>query len=286
VVKDKRILQGIIYLSCGGLFCFVTVQTILLWVWGVKPHPLAYLGFLSSLGLIAAGVISICITPQKGRIVAACALAGLIPLWVIWVSALVPQHNTIPSPLLYPAVVAYVAVCSVVAFFPRRLSFAITSVAIICGLGMAIGAFTYARRLSGGEYNQPGIGCFRWYPDQAAGLLVERDTDSWIDIPTKALIENAGIRGRVQLTGGWGIPSSPTRVIVLAQSKPNGIVKLQFPQKGVLVYAFDGTNWRKIPADAPTYPMFFTLENGNDYTMLYEELNDGSRQGTGVFTWN
>jgi hypothetical protein len=284
-VREKHTLQGIIYLSCGGFFCFVTVQTIMLWVWGVKPHPLTYLGFLSSFGFIAAGVISICITPQYGRIVAACALAGLTPLWVIWVTALVPEHNTIPLPLLYLAVAAYVAVLGVVAFLPRPVSLAITGVAIVCGLGVAIAAFTYAKRLSVGEYNRPGVGCFRWYHDQGRGLLIARDTENWINTATKVLIEKAGIEGRLQLTGGWGIPNSPTRVIVLAQNKPSGPVQLHYPQKGVLVYAFDGISWRKIPADAPTYPTFFTLENGNDSTMLYEELSDGSRQGTEVFIW-
>jgi hypothetical protein len=284
-VSNKQVIQGVIYFIAGGIFSFVTLETIMLWMWGVPPHPLTCLGFLSSLTLICAGITTIAGNLRISRLLAVCALGGLTPIWLAWVISLVPQHNTIPSPLAYLAAAAYLLILIAVLFYSRRLSFAVGVIVAICSLGSAFAIAAYVKRASAGEYNRPEIGCFRWYPDRANALSITRDTENWIDRQAKDLIESAGIHGRLEETGGSGAPSSRTKVIVLAQRKPPTPVRLYYPRKGTLIYAFDGTTWRKIPGDASTYPTFFTLEDQNDYTMLYEELSDGSRQGIQAFTW-
>ncbi len=284
-VTSKRIIQGIIYLCAGAIFAFILLERIMLWVWGVQPQALTHVGFLLSLTLIAAGVTSIFGNPRSSRFVAGCALGGLTPIWLSWVISLLPQHNTIPSPLAYVASAVYIVTLVVVLFYPRRIRFAVGLIVAICTLGCASAIAAYVKRASSGEYNRPEIGCFRWYPDKEKALLITRDTEKWIDKQAKEMLESAGIHGRVEQTGGWGAAGSPTRVILLVQRRPPTPVRLYYPRKGTLVYAFDGVAWRKVPADASTYPTFFTLENQNGYTMLYEQLSDGSRQGTQAFTW-
>lgn len=278
----RSLTQAILYFIGGAFFMVVTFSSVALAVWGVPIHPLIYVAFVSSGFLMAAAILSLLKREKSGRIVALCSLLGISPVWAAWVASVVPQHNIIPGPLSYLVVLAYLVLCGFAVLFPTRLRFATTILIFLGFIGISIGAGKYIERLRAGEYDRPGIACFRWYPSQGSKLIVERDPFGWIDSRVRAVLEQAEIHGTLEWTAASGERTSPNRAIVLAQRKPTSSVRLYNPRNGVIVYASSGDGWQKFPAGAATYSSFFTLENEQGRTMLYER-NAETKQGTEAF---
>jgi hypothetical protein len=134
-----------------------------------------------------------------------------------------------------------------------------------------------------GEYSWPSFAYFRWYPDPESRLVVD-DRNGRIDPKTKALLERAGIRGRLDWMGTVWPKTATHRVIVLAQRPPTESYELHIPRAGLLGYAFDGSQWRRIPEGAATYPSFAVLEP-NGLTTMHCETHGVGRSCSPAFKW-
>jgi hypothetical protein len=255
--------------------------SLMLVFYGVVPHPLLLFALLSCGGFIAAGIVTLS-NPIRGRMIAVCALIAVAPLWVVWIIELVPQYSIRFSLLTYALLPIYVVVLAFVLFLPHRLRFSITIIVVVCCSAGILAWGTYVKRVQGGEYDRPGVACFRWRTDPANQLVILRDPINWIDARARHALEQAHIHGTLQWTGSVGEPRLRNRMIVLLQTKPANGTRLYPPRDGVLLYAFDGQRWLKSPGDAPTYPLFLTLEDKEGHTMLYEQV-DGGKQGSEAF---
>jgi hypothetical protein len=277
-----RLIQAIVYLvSAGALFLFMAWSLALV-LYGVVPHPLLLCAFFAAVAFVVAAVVSFS-SPGRGRVIALLACAASFPLWIVWIIGVVPAHDVIfLLPIPHLLVVAYLLVLGFVLFWPYPFRLSIALIVLVCCTGVVVGWRTYTDRVASGEYDRPGVACFRWTPDASREAVVLRDPLNWINERVRVALSAAKISGTLQSSGAWGDQSSPSRMIVLLKDRPASGTRLYCPRHGIIViYAFDGKNWIKAPADAPTYPSFFTIEESDGRIMLYENTA-GGKAGTQV----
>jgi hypothetical protein len=282
-MADRREIQSIVYMIAGVGLGGLILYSMLLVLYGVPPHPLQFVGLACCLTLFAGGALSLS-NPQKGRIVALCALIGVTPLWLGSVISLVPQHNLTISPYTCLVVLAYFALIGFALCYPRPFRFSMLALVLVAFFAGATALATYLRRVRAGEYDRPGIACFLWHADSSNPVVVARDPLGWIDPKVRTLLDRAGIHGSIEWTGSSGELRDSNRMIVLAQTKPPHDTQLYHPREGLVLYTFDGKSWIKTPSDAPTYSLFATLENEGSDTLLFEPCGN-SKQGSTAFTW-
>ena len=277
-----RPIQFIGYFIPGIVLGYLTLMSMMWGVWGEPVHPTHYIALLGALALFAGAFVSLA-NPDWGRIVSLAGLAGLGSLWVPGVVALVPRHNVIISPVAYLAFLLYFATIGFVLLYPKRWKWSIPGAIVVLFVAVGFAVGTATARVRGGEFVRPSFAYFRWFTGGET-LVIDRDSESWIDSEARTLLEQSGLRGRLEWIGSFGERSASHRVILLAQRQPASRYELHYPRHGILIYAFDGARWQMIPERAATFSTFATIEPEKSATMLWQDVG-GGRQGTTVFTW-
>jgi hypothetical protein len=277
-----RPVQFVFYLIASLVLGYLTFMSMMWGVWGAPVHLAHYTALLGAVMLFAGAFVSLA-NPGWGRIVSLAGLVSMGSLWIPGVVSLVPEHNILISPLSYLVFLLYFAAIGFALFYPIRLRWSIPAFVIVLFVAGGFAGVTAFNRVRGGEFVRPSFAYFRWHPGDK-NLVINRDPDGWIDAEARTLLEQAGIRGSLEWTGSSGARSASRRVILLAQSQPTSRYELHYPCHGILIYAFDGARWHKIPERAETFPTFATLEPEKSATMLWQDTG-GGRQGTTAFSW-
>jgi hypothetical protein len=283
VNKHARQLQALVYLLAGCAFAWLIVMRMLLIVWGVPLHPLLFVALLAAVAVAAGGVVSLA-RPERGRLVAACGLAGFLVLWFPWLISVVPEHNIIPSPLSYLAVAGYLFVAAFASFYPTRSWPSVSAFVLVVLAGIATLGLSYRQRERMGEYDRPSIACFRWDPRPSDTLVIARDPFGCIDEQAKSTLTTANLHGTLSWCGG-STRETAQRVLVVAQARPPEDSRIFYPRSGLLVYAFDGKAWTKIPAQAETYALYSTFQSSGSDTMICSDDFSGGRTCTACLQW-
>jgi len=99
-------------------------------------------------------------------------------------------------------------------------------------------------------------------------------------------LEAAGVRGRLELTGGghYGQGRKSSRVLLVISEDIEQRTVLPLPDATTVVYIQNGKRWRMYPPSAPTLVRSIRLEPATSTRTAYYvvELADGSEQGGGV----
>ena len=256
---------------------------MLLIFYGISLHPLLFVALLGAFAVAAGGMVSLA-QPSRGRLIAACGLAGLLTNWFPWLISIVPEHNIIPSPLAYVPIVAYPVVVAFAAFYPAQSLAGICALLAICGAGALTFTITYRQRIRMGEYDRPSIACFRWDPTPSDTLVIARDPLGCIDDRARATLLSANLHGSLYWCGGSTLETSQ-RVLVVAQARPPEHSQVFYPRHGLVVYAFDGHDWSKIPRDVETYALYSTFQPSGADTMICSDEFSGSRTCTACLQW-
>jgi hypothetical protein len=281
-MNPARPAQFVIYVAAALVLGYLTFMSMMWGVWGAPVHPTHYIALLGALALLAGAFVSLA-NPNWGRLFSLAGLVGMGSLWIPGVVALVPQHNIIVSPVEYLAFLLYFSVIGFALLYPKRWKWSVPAFAVVLGAAAGFAGVTASARVRGGEFVRPSFAFFRWYPG-GESLVIEQDSDGWIDSEARTLLQQAGIRGRLEWTGSSGERSASHRVILLAQRQPVVHYELHYPRHGILIYAFDGARSQLIPERAATFSTFATLESENQSTMLWQDAG-GGREGTTAFTW-
>ncbi len=279
-----RAVQSVVYLlSALVLLCF-TLGPLMWLAWGPPGGlPQYVIALCGAFGLAFSAIVSLS-APVAGRHAAIVSLAALGVLWVPGVVYLVPRHGINLFWGYSVLFAAYLAAVGFALLYPVRWRWSVPVFALVLAGAMVPSAIVALQRYQSGEYSWPSFAYFRWYPDPDS-LLVVNDRKGRIDPKTKAQLERLGIRGRLDLMGGIRGGSTAThRVIVLAQRPPTESYALHIPRAGLLVYAFDGSQWRRIPEGAATYPSFAVLEP-NGLTTMHCETHGVGRSCSLALTW-
>lgn len=160
-------------------------------------------------------------------------------------------------------------------FYPRRRAWSLPAFGLCIVLAVGIWAFAYQQRATRGEYARPTFIFLRWIPAGGALVIDEAGTE-WIDVATRALLEQSRIEGQLQLLLADGGRENLRRVIVLLQRPPMVAYRLYHPRQGALVHAFDGAEWRTFPPDVPTYPLFSSLAPTPEGELIFSQTVEGS----------
>jgi hypothetical protein len=224
------------------------------------------------------------VRPQVGRLIASCGLVGLLPIWFSWLASIVPEHNIIPSPLAYFAVLGYLGVIGFVSLYPTRSRLSVSALVALVIAGVLTIAITYRQREHVGEYDRPSIACFRWDPTPSNDLVIARDPLGCIEEEVKASLISAGIHGSLSWCGG-STRNTAHRLLVLAQVRPPEESRVFYPRHGLVIYTFDGKAWSKIPPDAETYPLYSTFQPSGSDTMICSDDFSGGRTCTACLQW-
>lgn len=258
-----------------------TFRSMMWGIWGAPVYPTHYIALLGAFGVFVGAFLSLW-QPERGRLVALVGLAGLGTLWVPGVVALVPEPGIHASPWAYSIFLLYFVALGFGLLYPKRWKWSLPALVATLALAVAFAGVVTASRVRDGELVSPSFASFRW--TRAEGGLVVDDPRGWIDAETRSSLERAGIRGRLEWTASSGERSSSHRIILLVQAQPPGAFELHYPRGEVLVYAYDGVQWRMIPDDAETFPASATIEPQDSATILWQDTG-GGRQGTLAFTW-
>lgn len=281
-MNEARPVQFLIYLVSGLVLGYLTFRSIMWGVWGAPVFSTHYIALMGSFALVAGAFISLA-NSNRGRIVSLAGLLSMGLLWIPGVVVLVPQHNSVISPTAYWVFLLYFSVIGFGLLYPKRWKWSVLTFAVLLIIAAGFIGVTATVRVRGGEFVRPSFAFYRWHPGEES-LVIERDLYGWIDSETLTMLQQAGIRGTLECTGGSGPGSESHRVIVLAQRQPVRPYKLHYPRQGILIYAFDGEDWKMIPQNAPTFHTFATLEPEKSVTMLWEDVG-GGRQGGAAITW-
>lgn len=276
-------VQFVIYAVTALLLGFLTFRSMMWGVWGAPVHPAHYMGLLGAFALFVGAIISLS-RPAQGRFVSMMGLAGMGTFWLPATASLVPQHDVIISPVAFLVVGLFFAAAGFALLYPRRWRWSLPALGLLVCTAIGIAGMVTARRLHDGEYARPSFAYFHWHPG-GEGLEVRLDPDGWMDSEARALLARSGIHGTLEWSGSSGEHSAGHRVILLAQRQPVSPFRLHYPRQGILIYAYDGSQWRVIPESAATFPSFATIQPEGSNTMLWQEDADGGRQGTTAFSW-
>ncbi len=279
-----RAVQSVVYLLTALVLLSFTLGPLMWVAWGPPGSLPQYLiALCGAFGLAFSAIVSLS-APVAGRYAAVVSLAALGVLWVPGVVDLVPQHGIRTGWELYSVLFAvYLAAVGFALLYPVRWRWSVPVFALVLAGAMVPSGIVALQRYQSGEYSWPSFAYFRWYPDPES-LLVVDDGNGRIDPKTKALLERWGIRGRLDWMHTRGGGTATHRVIVLAQRPPTESYELHIPRAGLLVYAFDGSQWRRIPEGAATYPSFAVLEP-NGLTTRHCESRGVGRSCSLALTW-
>jgi hypothetical protein len=282
-MKHAAEIQCIVYAVAATLFGFLIFGQMSLIVWGVPIHPLLIVGLVSSIILLVGGIRSAS-RPDLGRRIAIIGIAGLGGVCVPWLIGLVPRHNVINSAISYAVVVGYFVLVAFCLLFPRRFKLSIPILVLLCGIATAAVVTTYQKYASMGEYDRPRIDCFRWYAEPKDDLIIAEHSEEFVNDELKVFLRKMGIHGTIK----WRASSDAgrSRMIVLMQKKSPPDTKLFYPKGALIVYAYDGSKWRKFPPETATYSLFSTFEDTGEQTMLCHSEINGAKQCSAGFDWN
>lgn len=278
-----RAVQSVVYLLTALVLLCFTLGPLMLVAWGPPGSlPRYIIALCGAFGLAFSAIVSLR-APVAGRYAAVVSLAALGVLWVPGVVYLVPQHGINVGWVYSVLFAAYLAAVGFALLYPVRWRWSVLVFALVLAGAIVPSGTVALQRYQSGEYAWPSFTYFRWYPDPES-LLVVDDGNRRLDPKTKALLERWGIRGRLDWMGMSGRSTATHRVIVLAQRPPTESYELHIPRAGLLVYAFDGSQWRRIPEDAATYPSFAVLEP-NGLTTRHCETRGLGRSCSPAFKW-
>jgi hypothetical protein len=283
VNERTREIQAAVFLLAGCSLAGLIVLRMLLIFYGVALHPILFVALVAALVVAGAGMVSL-VRPQVGRLIAACGLAALLPIWLSWLASIVPEHDIIPSPLAYFAVLGYFGVIGFVSLYPTRSRLSASALVAVVVVGVLTVAMTYRQREQVGEYDRPSIACFRWDPIPSSDLVIARDPLGCIEQDVKANLISAGIRGSLSWCGG-STRNTSQRLLVLAQVRPPEQSRVFYPRHGLVIYAFDGKAWSKIPQGVETYPLYSTFQSSGRDTMICSDDLSGGRACTACLDW-
>ncbi len=196
---------------------------------------------------------------------------------------LVPQHGIRKGWEYSVLFAAYLAAVGFALLYPVRWRWSVLVFALVLAGATVPSGIVALQRYQSDEYSWPSFAYFRWYPDPES-ILVFDNSNGRIDSRTKARLERLGIRGRLDLQGMVWPKTVTPRVIVLAQRPPTEPYELHIPRAGLLVYAFDGSQWRRIPEGAATYQSFAVLEP-DGLTTRHCETRGAGRSCSLSITW-
>ncbi len=281
VMNAVRAVQSVVYLLTALVLLVFTLGPLMWLAWGPPGSLPQYLiALCGAFGLAFSAIVSLS-APVAGRYAAVVSLAALGVLWVPGVVDLVPQHGIRKFWFWDVLFAVYLAAVGFALLYPVRWRWSVLVFALVLAGAIVPSGIVALQRYQSGEYSWPSFAYFRWYPDPES-LLVVNDRKGRIDPKTKALLERLGIRGRLDLMGM--VRSGAPGVIVLAQRPPTESYELHIPRAGLLVYAFDGSRWRRIPEGAATYPSLAVLEP-NGLTTMHCETHGVGRSCSLALTW-
>jgi hypothetical protein len=283
VNERSREIQSAVYLLAGCSLTSLIMLRMLLIFYGVALHPMLFVALLAALVVAGAGMVSL-VRPQVGRLIAACGLVGLLPVWFSWLASVVPEHNIIPSPLAYFAVLGYLSAIGFVSLYPTRSRLSVLALLAVVMAGVLTVSMTYRHRQQAGEYDRPSVACFHWDPIPSNDLVIARDPLGCIEQDVKANLISAGIHGSLSWSGG-STRNAAQRLLLLAQVRPPEESRVFYPHHGLVIYTFDGKSWSKIPPDAATYPLYSTFQPSGSDTMICNDDFSGGRSCTACLQW-
>jgi hypothetical protein len=278
-----RVVQFAVFLGAGLALGYFSWMSMMWGVWGAPIHVVHYLGVFGALGLLGGALVCLA-NPRRGRIMAVVSLAVMGTFWIPSTASLVPQHNVILSPLAFVVVGLYLGTVAFSLLYPAPWRGSVPALVIVLLGATGFAATTAIQRMRMGEFARPSIAYFRWQPSNQGNVEVVRDPDGWIDSEVRTLLERGGIHGRLEWSGATGGQGDSHHLIIVAAAAPPEPHELPYPREGVILYIFDGTQWRSLPEGAAVYPATATLEPQGSNTFLWQRVG-GGRHGTTAFIW-
>jgi hypothetical protein len=263
-----RLIQAFGYFIPAAAIGWIILSALMQVFNGLEPHPLMFVGLLACFGLFLAGILTL-FTPSKGRLFAACTAAMFLPVLGEWIIALVPLPNVTLGLENYFVPLLYLLATAAVLFLPHSVRFSVSIFIILCAAIALIASATYAKRLYEGHYDPPAVACFRWLPQPSDQLMIH-DEIGTINQEVRDMLTTAGIRGTLNWTQASGRNTTRNRMIIILQKRPPNGARLFAPNGGVVVYAFDGESWQKLPPTARTYRSYVQVENDGVQTIFYD----------------
>ena len=241
-----------------GLFTYVQ----LMWaVWGAPTFAVQYMALFASFLLFVSAFVCL-FAPIVGRILAASSILGVGVLYIPASISLVPAANTIISWCAFLILAVYFGLLAFALFFPARWRWSPAIFACCVLVSVAFAGTTYLHRWQQGTLRWPSVAQFTWLstPDP---LRVDFDWPTPCECLTpdtrKALAEH-GITGVLRWSGGKFSPEESQRMVIICRSPITEAKDLPYPKRGTIIYIFDGTAWKSIPAQPDVYVAHATLQ--------------------------
>ena len=261
----------------------------------LPPFLLWSLAFSSAVGVsnafLAKWVTNTSSIPWARCMLALAVAVGLVVVW----SSLV---NLVLGPWAlafgFPITPAWIAGALTGTFIVTCLSVVPTGGGLIwiAGIGVAVALVTVvitepiASLLTGDQ--QVTVMFARLEPG-GIGLVIEDDLEL-LSEELKALAEGSGIRGLLRIQGGSVEGSGPlSSALVIMETQIGSPVELALPDRSMVVYVQQGSDWLRFPADTPTLSRRILLhpESGIDWntTVYAVELATGGLSGGDAVSW-
>jgi len=226
-------------------------------VWGVEIHPLRYIEFLASLGLIASGICRK-IDKKSGEKLTALSLLGLFSFFIALLRGIVPQANSVINPIFIIialiVVSSYIWLCSKI-IHNKKAKIVIVTFIILTSIISPI--YLYVERLKMGEYDHPLFAFFEH--EKSDDFIFDDDYKMAITKNMRDEIKKLNLTGTTSYRGGSGYDVG-NKVFIICEDKIINDKIIYYPKNGTVIYWYHKNNWYTIPHDMEFYNLYSTLK--------------------------
>ena len=230
---------------------------IMVGVWGVEIHPLRYIEFLASLGLIASGILRK-IDKKSGEKLTILSLLGLFSFFIALLRGIVPQANSVINPIFIIialiVVSSYIWLCSKVIHNKKSKVIVVT---LIILTSIISPTYLYLERLEMGEYNHPLFAFFEY--EKSDDFVFDNDYKMSITENMRDEIKKLKLTGTTSFRGGSGYDVG-NKVFIICEDKIVNDKIIYYPKNGTVIYWYHHNNWHTIPSDMQFYKLHSTLK--------------------------
>jgi hypothetical protein len=277
-------IQVTAYLVAALFSGFFALRGLSLTMWGVQVNPIARIALLGSIGLLFAAITST-FKPDAGRKLAIASLVAMSTFWVPAVRELGPLRNTLFDLRYFFALsvqfLPFFAAAFLALLYPTRTKAGVSAAACLALAALAVFAATTRTRAMAGEYRTPQLIFYKWIPSPAA--LTVQNGFRPLDKEISDMLTRNGIGGKISWNGSSGKENTRKLIFLVAGQIPTSY-EAHFPREGAIVNAYDGKNWRTLPADATTFKLAASLEPSGKSTQCWLQEEYG-REGCASLAW-